>query len=351
MRGFERRGKGPQLMEPEDSGDAHSTSTNSPTEPETLLQIVEDSGFGFAVIEDSISVLKRRMAHIDLNDKAVAELLKAHLRAVGSPTAVGKFFSFELLCRIDDKAAEDVSFEVCRLLAGMELVAARAYPMERELMSYLGQRKVLDALPVLAVISSKNAGEVSRSAAQAAIAMVGSRKKEDIKQALDGLESPESAPAAEMAQAIISAFNRRKLSIQEQNQEIEHAVESGALTLIGQQPIQVAGDTSTRTTLRPERRRERENRLRAIIREAKRNPGECGNCGLVGPCRVTHIIPEQRGGTDRPGNLAIFCRQCARRCSANRRDSSSVRRRLETLSTEQLSLFGRGAKPKTLIPE
>lgn len=333
--------------------DACEDTLSPPTEAETLLKLVEDSGYGFAVIEESIGVLKRRMAHFDLQDPAVTELLKAHLRAVGSPTAVGKFFSFELLCRLNEKAADDVSFEVCRLLAGMELVPDRAYPMERELIAHLGKRQVMEALPCLAVIASKNAGEVSRSAARAAVAMVGSRKKEAIRDALESLESPESSPAAELAQAIIDGFNRRKLSRQEQNQsQILERVESGSLTLVGQKPIQVAGDTSTRVSLRPERRRERENRLRAIIREAGRNPGECGNCGLVGPCRVTHVIPENRGGTDRPGNLAVYCRQCARRFSANRRDSSSVRRRLEHMSTDQLSLFGEKspASPR-LLPE
>jgi 5-methylcytosine-specific restriction endonuclease McrA len=325
-------------MTADELGDGVSTTAQVLTEPETLLRLVEDSGYGFAVIEDSIEVLKRRVGHIDLEDNAVTELLKAHLRAVGSPTAVGKFFSFELLCRINEGATVDVSLEVCRLLAGMDLIAERAYPIERELMAYLGQHKILSALPVLAVIASKNAGEVSRSAARAAVVMVGSRRKDAMKAALEDLESPESAPAAELSQALVDALNRRRLSREETNHGMARA-ESGGLTLIGQQPLQIAGDTSTRTTLRPERRRERDNRLRAIIREAGRNPGECGNCGLVGPCRVTHVIPENRGGTDRAGNLAVYCRQCARRFSANRRDSSSVRRRLEQLTTDQLSLF------------
>lgn len=315
-----------------------STGANAPVnEAEALLKLVVDSGYGHAVIEEAIRLLKRKIANVDLQHPAVKELLKAHLLAVGSPSAVGKFFSFELLCRIDEETVTDVAIEICRMLAGLELKPDRAYVMERELLSWLGSHDVHSCLPPLAIIASRKAGEISRAAAKAAVAIVGSRKKSDIQDALKALDIAEAEPSGELAQAIISAFNRRRRAPHEEAQVRFEEDHQDTLSL--DDSIEVPGETSTRAVLRPELRRERENRLRAILRESGRNPEECCNCGLVGVTKIGHIIPQDRGGSDRAGNLTSFCPQCWRKFVANRRNSSSVRRRLETISSNQLGLF------------
>lgn len=309
------------------------------TDPEALLQLVNDSGRSFAVIEDAIRLLKRRMAQIDLSDPAVAKLLKIHLRAVGSPSSVGKFFSLELLGRIDEDSVLAVALDICRMLAGMELKANRSYPIECELLLLLGKKRVDKALPPLALIAAQQAGELSRTAARTAALMAGSRRKNAIARKIKELDNDESHSADDLAQAIVDALKRRNTVQESQSALLGACAPSSASGTLDLNAADLNTGVSTRGILRPERRKEKQRRLVSILREAGRNPQECGNCGQNGQTRVSHIIPVNRGGSERPGNLISLCALCWRQFTANRRDSSSVRRRIEEFSSQQMSLF------------
>jgi hypothetical protein len=297
------------------------------SDPAVLLKLVKDSGESFAVIEDSVAVLKRSIPKVDLADPAISELLQCHLRAVGSETAVNKFFSFELLARIDEAGAARVCLEVCRMLAGIELIPGRGYPIEREMLRYIGRKSLMEALPPLSVIAAKQAGDISRTAAGISVALLKSRSREGMREQLERLDLPEAAQPAEMADAIFKALTSPRQGQLSGPSATEVVLRSS-----------LAAETSA-LSLRPERRQERENRLKAILRDHSRNPNNCGNCGESGRTRVAHVIPIERGGSDRPGNLIVLCQQCFRLFDASRQDSSGMRRRFEELSSRQLSLF------------
>lgn len=305
-----------------------SRTDGAMTEPQTLYRLVEDSGFSFAVIEECIQVLKRGMAQVDLGDEAVVKLLRAHLLSVGSPTDVGKFFSFELLCRIKPSAAREASLELCRVLAGIELKSERVTTFERDVFRFLKEQQAIEAVPLLAAVAAKRCGDISRQAARAAIALLGTRDPKAIAARLSRSDLPEAHEPERIARSLLEALRRPK-------QSTETLKEREAL-LSREAKSPAASET---LSLRPERRKERDQRLRAVLRKSGRDPSECGNCGVRGPAHVAHVIPEGRGGTDRPGNLIALCAQCWRKFKASRRDSSGVRRGLEEISSRQMPLF------------
>lgn len=45
----------------------------------------------------------------------------------------------------------------------------------------------------------------------------------------------------------------------------------------------------------------------------KRAGGVCEGCGSRNHLRVHHIIPVSKGGTNRPGNLKLYCKYCESR--------------------------------------
>lgn len=317
---------------PNETGDDGRTTF---TDPATLLKLVEDSGRSFAVIEDAIGVLKRSMGRLDLSSPAIPELLKAHLLTVGGPTSVGKFFSFELLVRLAESEAEGVCLEVCRMLAGMELVPGRGYQVEREMIRYLSDRESRKALPLLGQIAMAEAGDVSRTAARAVTKIVGSTAPDALTEAFEGLDLPDHVEARELAESIIAALNRARRDGRTSSEGVSRVL----LAIEASEEAAEKRDASSAVSLRPERLRERENRLRAVLREAGRDPSECGNCGSMGTTRVMHIVPLRRSGTERAGNLVALCPPCRRAFEATRRDSSGVRRRLEEISTRQMGLF------------
>jgi len=319
---------------PESSAASEVTGSGA-TAAAVLLSLIEDSGFSFAVIEDAVSHFKRHMVEIDLSDPAVAAVLRAHLLAVGSPTDVGKFFSLEMLCRINESSATKTCLEVTRLLAGLELSPDRSYLLERELFARLGSEGVKEAIPPLAAICAQDAGDISRAAARSAVKILGTRNIEEMRQALESLDLPEAARPAEMATAISRAYKRRRA---------RHAASSRAIRLSDARlspgdPELLKETATSRVSLRPERLKEKENRLRAILRRADRDPSLCGNCDIKGNTRVVHIIPDDRGGSERSGNLVALCRECWRRLESCRRDSSGIQRRMVQLSSDQMTLF------------
>jgi hypothetical protein len=90
------------------------------------------------VIEEAIRLLRRGLATIDTKDPALVEILRAHLLSVGTTADVTKYFSLELLGRIDAAKADETSVELLELLARSTLVPDRGYHVERAVVRSLG---------------------------------------------------------------------------------------------------------------------------------------------------------------------------------------------------------------------
>lgn len=272
-------------------------------DPATLLQLIEDSGHAPPVIEEAVRLLRRSLASIDLKAPALADVLRAHVLCVGSPTDVTKYFSLELLERAHPRRAEDTAVELVELLARSPLAPERAYHVERAVVRSLGERKVARALPALALLAGRQTPPLSRTAARAVAAIVGSEDRDAISERLARPDFPEVTSPKELAQGVARALagEVRRSSRGSDTHKKRAKVASSA-----------PPEGSDRF-LRPESRKQRQARLRAVLRAAGRETGRCGNCDLAGKVVIAHVVLPARGGTDRAGNLVALCRDCFRR--------------------------------------
>jgi 5-methylcytosine-specific restriction endonuclease McrA len=272
-------------------------SAQGVVDPATLLKLIEDSGYSFPVIEEAVKLLRRGLACLDLEEPALLEILRQHLLAVSSPTDVSKYFSLELLRRASERTALDTMSEVACLLARSPLVPERPYHVERAMIRALGQAGFARALPALAVLAGRGDLAISRTAAKAVCAIVGSEDAGAIAERLSAIDLPEASEPRSLAARVVSAL--------ESKAPCDSEVVSRAAVL--------APPLESDRFLRPEPRRSRQARLRSIVRGAGRDPARCGNCDLAVRCTVVHVVPPSRGGTDRSGNLVPLCATCRSR--------------------------------------
>ena len=61
--------------------------------PKALRRLIEDSGESIAVIEEAVKALRVHIADLEPGDPDVVAILRAHLLAVGAPSAPCKFFA------------------------------------------------------------------------------------------------------------------------------------------------------------------------------------------------------------------------------------------------------------------
>ena len=275
------------------------------TTPPALRHLIEESGGAFAVIEQAVEALRRRIGDLDLRDPDLTWILRAHLLAVGSPSDVLKVFSLELLERADPRAAEETYVEAVELLARSPIHPDRTYPVERTMIRLLGERKVAAALPALALLAGREVYPLSRTAARAVTKVVGDTDTEAISDRLRRSDLPEIARPTALSEGVERALfpNKRSSARSSQERRRRLSVENAA---------QIAPEDS-QGALRPESANARQRRLRAILLGAGRDPARCFNCDVAGPTRIGHVIPVDRGGTELPGNLVALCGDC-RRC-------------------------------------
>ncbi len=298
--------------------------------PSKLRRLIEDAGYAFPVIEEAVDALRGQIGELAPGDPDVVEVLRAHLLAIGSPSDVLKFFSLELLERVDPHAAEEVYLQAIETLARSPIQPDRTYPVERAMIRKLGDRKGTRALPALAVLASREVYPLSRTAARAVASIVGSTDKEVITERLKRDDLPEASAPDHLGEGVSRALwpNRRSSSAKSSQERRRR------LTLQNALPAEAA-----HACLRPEGERTRQRRLCAILRAADRDPARCGNCDQVsGDTRVGHMVPASRGGSDLPGNLVTLCGDCRKKLPRVREEGFEDEPRAGT-STGQLSLF------------
>jgi 5-methylcytosine-specific restriction endonuclease McrA len=298
--------------------------------PSKLRRLIEESGYAFAVIEEAVDALRGQLGELAPGDPDVVEVLRAHLLAIGSPSDVLKFFSLELLERIDPQAAEEVYLEATHALARSPIQPERTYPVERAMIRKLGDRKGVRALPALAVLASREVYPLSRTAARAVAAIVGSTDKEAITERLKRDDLPEASAPDSLGEGVSRALWPSKRSSAKSSQERRRQ-----LTLQNALPL-----GGSQGGLRPEGDRTRQRRLWAILRAAERDPARCGNCDQVtGDTRIGHMVPASRGGSDLPGNLVALCGECRRKLPRSREDAFEDDGHPTGTDVTQLSLF------------
>jgi 5-methylcytosine-specific restriction endonuclease McrA len=301
------------------------------SKPAALRRLIEESGGAFAVVEEAIEALRQQMSELDPSDPDVIEVLRAHLLAIGSPSDVMKYFSLELLERADPERATATYVEVAEQLARSPINPERAYPVEREMIKKLGEDEVSAALPALALLASREVYPLSRTAARAVAKIVGSTNQEAITERLRRGDLPEISRPGELGEGVGRAlFSPSKgssaRSSQERRRKLTHQN--------AQAPL--AGQASA--ALRPESANARQRRLHAILLAAGRDPAKCGNCELPGKTKVMAVVPVDRGGHDRAGNLVALCVDCRRKLPRHRQDESGRAPAVEAASG-QLDLF------------
>ena len=299
--------------------------------PRKLRRLIEESGGAFAVIEEAVETLRRRIGDLDLRDPDLAWILRAHLLAVGSPSDVLKVFSLELLERADPAQATATYVEAVELLARNPLKPDRTYPVERTMIKLLGEKEVTAALPALALLAGREVYPLSRTAARAVARIVGDTDAEAITDRLRRSDLPEISRPQELGEGVERALFPNKKTSARSSQERRRK-----LTLENAQ--QVAPEES-HGALRPESTTVRQRRLRAILLGAQRDPARCFNCDTPGPTRVGHVIPPERGGSDLPGNLVALCGDCRRRLPRARHELGEEPSARHDEETPQLSLF------------
>lgn len=298
--------------------------------PSSLRRLVEESGYAFAVIEQAVGALREQVADLQDGDPDVVAVLRAHLLATGSPSDVLKFFSLELLERLGPEAAEEVYLEAIDALARSPIEPDRTYPVERAMIRKLGERQLDKALPALAVLAGREVYPLSRTAARAVAAIVGSTDADEISDRFKRGDLPEASQPDALGEGVSRAlFPSRRASSAKSSQERRRR-----LTLQNQLP-----EASSQGCLRPEGQRARQRRLQGIVRAADRDPARCGNCDKTGGTRVGHVVPPSRGGTDLPGNLVVLCGECRRRLPRGRDDAFEDDGRPAGDGLPQLSLF------------
>jgi len=285
--------------------------TVSIQEPAALRRLVEESGHAFAVIEQAVGSLRERIRDVDLKDPDVVEVLRAHLLAIGSPSDVAKYFSLELLERVDAGRAIATYVEVVELLARSQIHPERGYPVERAMIRLLADKKVTAALPGLAVLASREVYPLSRTAARAVATIVGSTDAEAITDRLKRHDLPEASQPGALGDGVSRALFPQKKSSSRSSQERRRQ-----LTLENAAKLPPDGSSAC---LRPEGTKARQSRLRSVLRGAGRDPSRCGNCDLAGPNKIGHVVPPTRGGSDRPGNLVALCQSCRKLLPSGKR--------------------------------
>lgn len=299
------------------------------TRPAELRRLIEDSGQAFGVIEKAVETLRDRLETLEPDDEDVVEILRAHLLAIGSPSDVLKLFTLELLERAaSPEQAQAIYLEVLEVLARSPIKPERTYPVERAVVKKLGDKGVERALSALAVLAGREVYPLSRTAARAVAAIVGSTDQDAITDRLKRDDLPEASAPDELSEGVKRAlFPQRRSSTKSSQARRRELTRQNALP-----DLAAAG-------LRPETDRARQQRLKLIVRGADRDPKRCGNCDQIGPSRVGHMVPPSRGGTDLPGNLVVLCRECFRRLPRTRADAFDEEGAPSAVSPGQLSLF------------
>lgn len=300
------------------------------SEPEALRKLIEESGQSFAVIEKAVETIRERLDAIEPTDPDVLAILRAHLLAIGSPSDVLKFFSVELIERADEEKAQSVYLEVLDALARSPIRPERTYPVERAMIKKLGDQGVDVALPALSVLAGREVYPISRTAARAVAAIVGSTDQAAISDRLKRDDLPEVVAPDELSAGVSRALFPQKRSSTKSSQQRRRA-----LTQKNALPDQSASSLS----LRPEGTRARQARLKAIVRAANRDPSRCGNCDQTAPTKVGHMVPQSRGGTDLPGNLVVLCGECRRHLPRSRAEAFEDEGTPSEVDSGQLSLF------------
>jgi 5-methylcytosine-specific restriction endonuclease McrA len=295
-------------------------------DPATLLRLIEDSGHSPPVIEETVRLLRRGLAAIDTRDPALVEVLRAHLLSVGTPTDVTKYFSLELLERTSPERSQDVALELVELLARSALIPDRGYHVERAVIRGLGERKVARALPALALLAGRCVAPVSRTAARAVVAIVGSDDRDAISERLSKADLPEASGPRELAASVHRALAqdmRRSTRGSDPHRRRSARVASAESTAVHARPAALPREDSDRF-LRPEQGKTKQARLRAALRAAGRDPACCGNCELKGKMAIVHVIPVGRGGSDRAGNLVPLCPECKKKLPRRARSADAA---------------------------
>ena len=298
--------------------------------PSSLRRLITESGEAFAVVEEAVGALRQQIADLEPGDPDVVAILRSHLLAVGSPSDTLKFFSLELLERIDEAAALDVYAGALEILARSPIQPERTYPVERAMIKRLGEQQAVRALPVLAVLAGREVYPLSRTAARAVATIVGSTDPKAITDRFSRQDMPELSQPQELSEGVSRAlFAKRRASSAKSSQERRRD-----LTRRNALPsVELKG------TLRPEGERARQRRLKAILRAAERDPSRCGNCEQVGTIVVGHVVPLERDGTDRPGNLVALCGACRRKLPRGRREAFVADGGPAATGAPQLNLF------------
>jgi 5-methylcytosine-specific restriction endonuclease McrA len=199
---------------------------------------------------------------------------------------------------------------------------------------FLSEQKTIAALPPLAAVAGREVYPLSRTAARAVAAIVGSTDQDEITDRLKRDDLPEaSAPQA------LSEGVSRALWPQERHSPRSSHERRRKLT---QQNAAAPLPDASGSSLRPESPKARQQRLRTLITASGRDPARCGNCDAVGPAKVGHVVPTSRGGSDLPGNLVVLCTSCRRKLPSRRRDAFDDGRRRSAPIAEgggQLDLF------------
>lgn len=303
------------LPQPESGGSLLRSRSEPPdsglSSPAALRRLIEEAGHAFAVIEEAIGVLRGRMRALAPGDEDVVWVLRAHLLAIGSPSDASKYFSLELLERLAPERAIRTYVEVVELLARSPIQPERAYPVERAMIRLLADKQVTAALPALAVLAGREVYPLSRTAARAVAAIVGSTDQEAITDRLKRGDLPEASAPDALSEGVSRALWPQKRTTARSSQERRRAL---TLKNAAEAPAISA------SCLRPEGARARQQRLRGVLTGAGRDPARCGNCDVAGPTRIGHVVPPARGGTDRPGNLVALCAACRRRLPRRLRD-------------------------------
>jgi 5-methylcytosine-specific restriction endonuclease McrA len=290
------------------------------------------------VIEEAIRLLRRGLATIDTKDPALVEILRAHLLSVGTTADVTKYFSLELLGRIDAAKADETSVELLELLARSTLVPDRGYHVERAVVRSLGERKVEVALPALALLASRGVPPLSRTAARAVVAIAGGEDRETIAARLaaaDGSGDP-AARHRELAlgvgRALAESLRRSTRGSDPQKRRTRVSATTTTVT-VPRRPVKPLEGSDR--FLRPEGKRTSQARLRGTLRAAGRDPARCGNCEVAGKMMIVHVIPLSRGGSDRPGNLVPLCPDCKKKLPRRARVEAPP-----VAGAPQMTLFG-----------
>ena len=298
------------------------------TAPKSLRRLIEESSHSFVVIEEAVGALRAQIADLESDDEDVVAILRAHLTAVGSPSDTLKYFSLELLERVAPQRAPAIYVEALEVLARSPIQPERTYPFERAMIKRLGDLERATALPVLAVLAGREVYPLSRTAARAVAAIVGSTDKEAITDRFRREDLPEATQPIELSEGVSRALfpPKRRSSAKSSQERRRSLTRQNALP-----PVQIS--------LRPESEAARQRRMKAILRAAGRDAGRCGNCDQTGTLGVGHMVPPIRGGTDRPGNLVILCGDCRRALPRTRLDAFEDETRPPSPDRSQLSLF------------